>query len=174
MGFPYVDAHGTLRERIVRVELGDLILFPTTVFHFGCSHADFCGHKISRWRRRVFWYLDAVDSASDEYGSVLGPKELRGIPHDYSVDFIEGLPSLYAAHLIMSSERLWLEQRFLTDNLRGSPTTVLARHFADRQHAMRYHDDPENKVDGVMAKEDYEALMIIPFPEWSIPDDMYR
>ena len=171
MGFPYVDAHGTLRERIVRVELGDLILFPTTVFHFGCSHADFCGHKISRWRRRVFWYLDAVDSASDEYGSVLGPKELRGIPRDYSVDFIEGLPSLYAAHLIMSSERLWLERPFLTDNL--GATTVLARHFADRERAVRRHDDPENKVEGVMTKEDYQAKMI-PFPEWSIPNDMYQ
>ena len=171
MGFPYVDAHGTLRERIVRVELGDLILFPTRVFHFGCSHADFCGHNTSRYRRRVFWYLDAVDSASDNDGNVLGPKEVRGIPRDYTVDFIEGLPSLYAAHLIMSSERLWLERPFLTDNL--GATTVLARHFADRQHAMRYHDDPDKKVDGVMAKEDYEALMI-PLPAWSTPMDMYH
>ena len=143
MGFPYVE-DGTVKEKIVRVELGDIILFPTTVYHFGCSHEDFCGSRITRWRRRVFWYLDAVESVLDKGGAVIGPSEFTGIPSDYDVDFIDDIPSLYAAHLIMSSERLWLERPVLTCNLRA---TVFARHLAEHEHALYYHDDPEkNKM----------------------------
>ena len=91
MGFPYVE-DGVVKVHYIRLKFGDSVLFPTTTFHFGVSNLQFCGHEVAPMRRRVFWYFDAMGSAADEVGAVLGPNEVRGIPKDYDLHTAERSP----------------------------------------------------------------------------------
>ena len=68
------------KEFIIHANAGDMILMPTSVFHFGASHEDFCGKPLSTFRRRIFSYWDVGASVSDQEGLVT----VEDIPDDYT------------------------------------------------------------------------------------------
>jgi hypothetical protein len=41
MGYVVRNGKGELEERIVTMKPGKMHIFPTSVYHFGCSHADY-------------------------------------------------------------------------------------------------------------------------------------
>ena len=91
----------------------------------------------------MFWYFDAMGSAADEIGAVLRPNEIRGIPKDYDLKVFDPLPSLFSAHCIMTSERMWLQKVVVVENLKDSGVAILTRHYTDKQLALKIADDPE-------------------------------
>ena len=100
IGFPKFDEDP--EPLIVHLQAGDVVMFPTTVFHFGCSHKDFCGSDEAVWRRRLFVYLDHPPSVDDENGSV----QLPPIPHDYDVQLYDQIPSIRVGFMILQSRLL--------------------------------------------------------------------
>ena len=77
MGYVVRNDKGELEERIVTMKPGEMHIFPTSVYHFGCSHADYNntiegmqGETKSSLRRRVFCYMDWDSTVKDEEGYV--------------------------------------------------------------------------------------------------------
>ena len=90
-------------ERIIRGKGGDIILMPTSVYHFGCSHFDFCGQDTSAFRRRIFSYWDVHPAVMDVHGDVVDESSIP-IPDNYHCKIIDNVPSLEAAYLIITHE----------------------------------------------------------------------
>ena len=112
MGYVVRNDNGELEEKIVTMEPGDMHIFPTSVYHFGCSHADYNntiegmqGQTQSSLRRRVFCYMDWDSTVRDEEGYVDSAKECP-VPMDYNLKTVRGIPDASVAFTYLSSPML--------------------------------------------------------------------
>ena len=60
------------------LEAGQCVIFPTSVYHFGCSHMDFNEgtSAVDRYRRRLFMYMDESTTVTDSHGEVVAENEV--------------------------------------------------------------------------------------------------
>ena len=73
MGYAIRNDKGGMEEIIVTMKPGEMHMFPTSVYHFGVSHADYNNTTIPRrgrtessLRRLVFCYMDWDTTVKDE------------------------------------------------------------------------------------------------------------
>ena len=112
MGYVVRNDKGELEEKIVTMEPGDMHIFPTSVYHFGCSHADYNntiegmrGQTQSSLRRRVFCYMDWDSAVRDEEGFVDSATTCP-VPKDYNLKIVRGIPDASVAFTYLSSSML--------------------------------------------------------------------
>ena len=134
MGYVVRNDNGELEEKIVTMEPGDMHIFPTSVYHFGCSHAD-CNNTIegmqgqtqSSLRRRVFCYMDWDSTVRDEEGYVDSAKECA-VPTDYNLKTVRGIPDASVAFTYLSSPMLeGRTMQFENTKLIGEPLAQAPR-----------------------------------------------
>lgn len=118
-GLPYMDEEGNKLDGVRRVDIGDAILMTSSTYHYGCSHADYDGSEEAPCRRRLFIYLDMVDTIKDESGQVVASSECA-MPKDYKVYVEENMPSLKSAFHVMTSEMSWLQHSVVVASLHGA------------------------------------------------------
>ena len=112
MGYIVRNDKGELEERIVTMKPGEMHIFPTSVYHFGCSHADYNntiegmqGETKSSLRRRVFCYMDWDSTVKDEEGYVDSAKSCP-VPKDYNLKIVPDIPNASVAFTYLSSPTL--------------------------------------------------------------------
>ena len=112
MGYVDRNEKGVLEERIVTMKPGEMHIFPTSVYHFGCSHADYNntiegmqGQTKSSLRRRVFCYMDWDSPVKDEEGYVDSAK-MCPVPDDYNFKIVRGIPNASVALTYLASPTL--------------------------------------------------------------------
>jgi hypothetical protein len=112
MGYIVRNDKGELEERIVTMKPGEMHIFPTSVYHFGCSHADYNntiegmrGQTKSSLRRRVFCYMDWDSTVKDEEGYVDSAKSCP-VPKDYNLKIVPDIPNASVAFTYLSSPTL--------------------------------------------------------------------
>ena len=136
MGYVVRNDKGQLEEKIVTMEPGDMHIFPTSVYHFGCSHADYNntiegmqGQTQSSLRRRVFCYMDWDSTVKDEEGYVDSAK-MCPVPEDYNLQTVRGIPDASVAFTYLSSPMLegrtmhFENNKLIGATLAQSPITV--------------------------------------------------
>ena len=106
------NGKGDLQERIVTMKPGEMHIFPTSMYHFGCSHADYNntiegmqGQSKSSLRRRVFCYMDWDSTMKDEEGYVDSAKSCL-VPDDYNLKIVPDIPNASVALTYLSSPML--------------------------------------------------------------------
>lgn len=58
-----VIENATGKRRIIRTKKGQVVVWTSTTYHFGCNHHDFNGKSDSdKPRRRLFFYMDHCSS----------------------------------------------------------------------------------------------------------------
>ena len=130
MGYVDRNEKGVLEERIVTMKPGEMHIFPTNVYHFGCSHADYNntiegmqGQTKSSLRRRVFCYMDWDSPVKDEEGFVDSAMECP-VPDDYNFKIVRGIPNASVALTYLASPTLeGRTMRFENNNLVGDVLT---------------------------------------------------
>lgn len=138
LGFPYYDEEGVRQEKLVRGPKGTMVLFPTTTYHFGCSHEDYHGLSVptqvaahgklpSATRRRLFMYFDIGAHVKDTRGDVVAETEAP-IPKDYDLRCFEVTRPRDAA-FIMYSEPMVLKKKVVVT--KTSVQLVMGRHYRD-------------------------------------------
>jgi hypothetical protein len=112
MGYIVRNDKGELEERIVTMKPGEMHIFPTSVYHFGCSHADYNntiegmqGETKSSLRRRVFCYMDWDSTVKDEEGYV-DSANMCPVPDDYNLKIVPDIPNASVAFTYLSSPML--------------------------------------------------------------------
>jgi len=136
MGYVVRNDKGQLEEKIVTMEPGDMHIFPTSVYHFGCSHADYNntiegmrGQTQSSLRRRVFCYMDWDSTVKDEEGYVDSAK-MCPVPEDYNLQTVRGIPDASVAFTYLSSPMLegrtvhFENNKLIGETLAQSPITI--------------------------------------------------
>jgi hypothetical protein len=112
MGYVVRNDKRELEERIVTMKPGEMHIFPTSVYHFGCSHADYNntiegmqGETKSSLRRRVFCYMDWDSTVKDEEGYV-DSANMCPVPDDYNLKIVPDIPNASVAFTYLSSPML--------------------------------------------------------------------
>jgi hypothetical protein len=112
MGYVGLNAKGEEEDRIVTMKPGEMHIFPTSVYHFGCSHADYNntiegmqGQTKSSLRRRVFCYMDWDSTVKDEEGFVDSAK-MCPVPADYNLKIVRDIPNASVALTYLASPTL--------------------------------------------------------------------
>jgi hypothetical protein len=126
MGYVVRNDKGDMEERIVTMKPGEMHIFPTSVYHFGCSHADYNntiegmrGQTKSSLRRRVFCYMDWDSTVKDEEGYVDSAK-MCPVPDDYNLKIVRDIPNASVALTYLASPTLeGRTMRFENNNLVG-------------------------------------------------------
>ena len=146
MGYVFRNDNGELEDKIVTMEPGDMHVFPTSVYHFGCSHLDYnntiegmVGQTRSSLRRRVFCYLDWDSPVRDEEGFVDSATECP-VPKDYNLKIVRGIPDASVAFTYLSSPMLeGRTMQFENNKLLGS--TLAASPLGGRGARKRQRPD---------------------------------
>jgi hypothetical protein len=112
MGYAIRNDKGGIEEMIVRMQPGEMHIFPTSVYHFGASHEDYNntivgrqGRTESSLRRRVFCYMDWDTAVKDEEGYVDSAKTCP-VPDDYNLKIVRDIPNASVAFTYLSSPML--------------------------------------------------------------------
>jgi hypothetical protein len=112
MGYVDRNVKGDMEERILTMKPGEMHIFPTSVYHFGCSHADYNntiegmqGQTKSSLRRRVFCYMDWDSTVKDAEGYVDSAK-MCPVPKDYNLKIVRDIPNASVALTYLASPTL--------------------------------------------------------------------
>ena len=85
LGFPLSPTE----DHVEFGKAGDIFIFPTSVYHFGCGHGHFNGSPDDMGFpcRRIFMYMDLQPGVLDRDGQVISISEVA-MPSDYKLEIV--------------------------------------------------------------------------------------